>query len=270
METSAEHKDNGNEAKDAPGKATEEGATPAKEGAAEQASAKDESVPAEKSAAEHEGESAKSEADTEETKDEGDANTADKAKPRAKVTPVRRGVRGPGAARVSAAPKKGGSLGKSLALFVLIVGGLAAGFAILGREDSPNAPPAKPKWSAGQEVDVDITLVKTDRSELGCASAEEIGDKRCGFDGTQKPRTISNDKSIFKPYTTTDRIQFLGAGLWDSLGASNLPATRFSAKCKYKVEGTLKKVDVRWESTGPWYPVTDWYAGSLSACKITP
>ena len=148
------------------------------------------------------------------------------------------------------------------------MGGLAVGFAILGREDSPNAPPAKPKWTTGQVADVDITLVKTDRTELGCASAEEIGNKRCAFDGSQKARPAADDRTTYKPYTTTDRIQFVGAGLWAELGATNLPAARFTVKCKYKVDGVLKKLDVRWESTGTWYPVTDWYAGTLSECKI--
>ena len=171
---------------------------------------------------------------------------------------------------MAATPKKGGSLGKSLVLFIIIVGGLAAGFAILGREDTPNAGPAKPKWSTGQVVDVDVTLVKTDRTELGCASAEEVGDKHCAFDGAQKVRPAGDDKKTYKPYTTVDRVQFVGAGLWSELGSAALPPNRFTVKCKYRIEGTLKKLDVRWESAGPWYPQGDWYAGTLSECKITP
>ncbi len=40
-------------------------------------------------------------------------------------------------------------------------------------------------------------------------------------------------------------------------------------KCKYKVEGALKDVGVRWEQTGQWYPNKEWYAGSISDCKLS-
>ena len=48
-----------------------------------------------------------------------------------------------------------------------------------------------------------------------------------------------------------------------------LPATRFTVKCKYKVEGKMRKPAVRWSSEGPWYERTeDWYSGLLSSCVI--
>jgi hypothetical protein len=183
--------------------------------------------------------------------------------------PLAKGRRGPGAGRTPA--PQSGSLGKSMILFVIIVGGLAAGFAILGREEQ--MAPSRPKWTPGQVVDVELTVVRNDAKDLACASTEEPGGKHCGFDGADKPWSKgdpNDEKKTYKPYTTTDRLQLVGAGLWSDPGmsADKMPATRFSVKCKYKVEGTMKKLNVRWEQTGQWFPNAEWYAGSFSDCKI--
>jgi hypothetical protein len=187
------------------------------------------------------------------------------------------GARGPGANRPKPAPAQGGSLGKSVLLFVVIVVGLGAGFAILGRE--PPAEQARPKWKTGDTVDIEVTLVPSDRQDLACASDQEITGKHCAFEAMNKPWSKgggepSDDKQILKPYTTAppEHIQFTAAGLWSepALSKEKLPATRFSVKCKYKVEGTLKSVAVRWEQTGQWYPQNEWYTGTLTDCKLTP
>jgi hypothetical protein len=165
-------------------------------------------------------------------------------------------------------------------LFVLGAGlcvavvGLGAGFAILGRE-SPTEQ-TKPKWTVGQVVDIEVTLVRSDRQDLACAAPDDIGGKHCAFEAANKPWSkggdVNDDKKLLKPYTTVEHVQFTAAGLWSdpALAADKLPATRFSVKCKYKVEGTLKSVEVRWEQTGQWYPNGGWYAGTVSDCKIAP
>jgi hypothetical protein len=212
--------------------------------------------------------------DDEEEEDEEEEEPAPK-RPAARGPGARgvKGARGPGAgrARVPAAPS--GSLGKSVALFFVIVIGLGAGFAILGRE--PPQEVSKPKWKVGEMADVEVTLVRSDRQDLACASAEEVAGKHCAFEAQNKPfgkGDPNDDKTILKPYTTMDRVQFTAAGLWVDPGMApdKLPATRFSVKCKYKVEGSLKNVAVRWEQTGQWYPQNDWYAGTISDCKLTP
>jgi len=179
-------------------------------------------------------------------------------------------ARGQGArGRASAGAQQGSSLGKSMILFVVIIGGLAAGFAILGRDEQQ--APAKPKWSVGQTVDVEITLVKSDKTDLACSSTEEIAGRHCGFEAMNKPwsKGGAEDKLLLKPYTTTDRIQFAAAGVWsDPALATSVPGSRFSLKCKYKVEGSLKNLAVRWDPAGQWFPQTDWFAGSVSACKV--
>jgi hypothetical protein len=220
----------------------------------------------------------------EEEEDEDDDAGVEKTTPMpvAKRPPAKSAKgRGPGASRSRQVPPRGGqsgSLGKSVLLFFVIVIGLGAGFAILGRE-APPGEVAKPKWTVGQTVDVEITVVKSDRQDLACASGEEVAGKHCAFDAFDKAPTppkpwtksdVSDDKKLLKPYTTTDRIEFAAAGLWSEPGLSpdKLPATRFSVKCKYKVDGHLKDVGIRWDQAKPWYANKDWYAGSVSDCKI--
>src|SRR5262249_10157610 len=119
------------------------------------------------------------------------------AKPGVKPVPGKPGQK-PGTGRPGAKPgmvkaqalkkgvpaKKGGSLGKSMILFVIIVAGLAGGFFFLGREDSGGVN--KPKWQTGSTVDVEVTLVKGDAKDLACSSTEEINGKHCAFEADGK------------------------------------------------------------------------------------
>jgi hypothetical protein len=218
--------------------------------------------------------------DQAEAKAEADEKTSDASEDEA-PKPAKKAAksgkaRARGAARGRPAPQpaaqQGSSLGKSMILFVVIIGGLAAGFAILGREEQQ--APAKPKWSVGQTVDVEITLVKSDKNDLACSSTEEVGGKHCAFEAMNKPwskGSTTDDKALLKPYTTTDRIQFTAAGVWsDPALATSIPPSRFSLKCKYKVEGTLKNLAVRWDPAGQWFPQNEWFAGSVSDCKVVP
>jgi hypothetical protein len=199
-----------------------------------------------------------------------DGDAEGEAKP-AEITakPVKK--RGPGS-RGRAPVRQGSSLGKSMILFLVIILGIGGVIALLGREDAPPGP-NKPKWATGQTVDVEITLVKTDRGDLACGSPTTVGGKHCAFEAQGKPfaQPTTDDKLILKPYTTTDRIQFTAAGLWSEpvLAPDKVPPSRFNVKCKYKVEGTIKAPAVRWNETGPWHASTDeWFAGSVSNCQI--
>jgi hypothetical protein len=204
--------------------------------------------------------------ETDDLNDQGAGENAQNADP-APERPSRRRPRRP-----PPPPPRKGSLGTSMVLFVIVVGGLAAGFAILGKEPAGGGSSA-PKWQTGKDVDVEITLVANDKSELACGSATELEGKKCGFEDQNKPWKTgapTEDKKLFKPYTTTDNVQFLAAGLWsDPALSGTLPAARFAVKCKYKVEGKLAKPAVRWNSEGPWYPQTnEWYAGAVHDCKL--
>jgi hypothetical protein len=179
-----------------------------------------------------------------------------------------KGARKPIAAR----PRTSGSMVKTMILFLIILGGLGAAFFLLSPQDGASVP--APKWNTGQTVDVEITLVHTDAKDLACASTEEIAGRKCEFETQAKPRPKAEgdeaDRKLLKPYTTTDRVQFLAAGIWSDPGLKGkLPASRFSVKCKYTVEGKIKKPGIRWSTD--WYdPGGDWYAGVVSGCALVP
>jgi hypothetical protein len=170
---------------------------------------------------------------------------------------------------------KGGSLTKSVLLFIVVVGGLAAGFALLGREQGGAGRAANAAWKTGQTVDVEITLVKQDREELMCAAAQEINGRRCAQERANKPwgtPSSADDKKLLKPYTTTNGAELLAAGLWSEPSmTTNLPPTRFSVKCKFTVEGIVKAPAIRWASDRPFYDSpSDWPAGAVTGCTVIP
>jgi hypothetical protein len=227
--------------------------------------------------------------------DDEDDEEEDEPKPAAKPQPVAAkpqpvaakpqpksaaGAKRPGApakpgAKKGAPAKKGGSPVKAMVLFVVIVGGLGLLMWALSGGEGGGDGPVTPKWAVGTTVDVEITLVPTDSKDLACAAADELGGRHCAFESQAKAWSKgdnSDDKKLLKPYTTTDRIQFLAAGLWSdpALAPGKLPATRFSVKCKYAVEGKMKKPSVRWASDGPWYDSNEWYSGAVSSCALVP
>ncbi len=201
--------------------------------------------------------------------EEAEPAAAEKAQPaKSEAQPSRPQPR----AKRPPAPPSSGALGTRMTLFVVVVGALAAGFAVLGKE-SGGGGPAAPKWKVGQEANVEITVVPNDRVELACASTTDIAGRKCEFETQVKANPKQEDDTkLLKPYTTTDQVQFLAAGLWaEPALKANMPTTRFSVKCKLKVEGKVAKPGIRWNSEGPWYPQTnDWYAGVVSGCSVVP
>lgn len=179
----------------------------------------------------------------------------------------------PARPRAAAAPTQGGtSFSRNMILFVIGLGVVGAAFAYLGQETQQGPAPA-PKWKVGETVDLEITLVASDNTDLACAAANEVAGKHCAFESQSKPwsKPTTDDKVTLKPYTTTNGIEFAAAGLWsdEALAPAKLPKTRFSVKCKYTVEGKLTTPSVRWKSDGPWFTAkSDWYAGAVSACKL--
>jgi hypothetical protein len=276
----------------------------AKDTAADDAEASDEKKAAEdkakedesKASAAKEDESKASDDDEDDEDEDEDEDEDDEAKPAAKpaaTSPAKSAAAAKPAARPAAAKsapatakrgvgqpgrgkpvprQRGGSLGKTMILFVVIIGGLGAAFAMLGREDT-----SPPKWNVGQTLDLDVTLVPSDARNLACATPEEIAGRHCAFEAAGKPWSkgdSTDDKMVLRPYTTTNNIQLFAAGLWSDpgMGAAALPKddARFTARCKYKVEGSIKKAQVRWKANDAWY---DWndvrYTGTLSDCKVS-
>lgn len=226
---------------------------------------------------------ATSEAETQETKaDEGETRDAETTKQAAgSASPKRAKAGKPGArakrpagskpgARPRSAQPQGGSLGKSMILFVIIIGGLAGAFAYFGRE--PASAGTGVKWKIGDKSEVEITLVASDLKDLSCWSEEEVKERHCAFESPTKgwSKGDADEKKLLRPYTTTDRAQFLGAGLWSEPALTGkLPAARFAVKCNFTVEGKMKKPGIRWSAEGPWMDRTDdWFTGILTDCKL--
>jgi hypothetical protein len=201
----------------------------------------------------------------------GASSKAASAKARTPDAPVARGVKAAPKVDASKAPPAAG-LGKSVLLFVVVVGGLSLLMLALGAERGGSAA-APPKWNEGQSVDVDITLVSTDKTDLACASGTEVKGLHCGFESQGKRWTkgdAADDKKILRPYSTTNNINMLAAGVWSepALAGDKMPGARFTFKCKFNVVGKMPRADVRWHEGEGWNNVTEWYTGSVSDCKI--
>jgi hypothetical protein len=226
----------------------------------------------------------KDEADEKEEGEEEESATAKPAAKEAKPAASKPAAAKPAAARparpkaegreeVAARPPPSAGLGKSVMLFVLVVGGIALLMLVLGAERGGGGP-VIPQWKEGQQVEIDITLVSTDRQDLACASGTEMKGMHCGFE-TQARRWSkgdpNDDKATLRPYSTTANVNFLGAGVWSepALLPDKLPNTRFSVKCKFDVAGKMPRADVRWHEGEGWNNVTDWYVGKVSDCKMS-
>lgn len=163
-------------------------------------------------------------------------------------------------------------LGKSVTLFIMVVGGISLLMLLLGTEKGGGGA-SPPKWEEGKSYDIDITLVSTDKQDLACASGTEIKGLHCGFESQARRWSkgdANDDKKMLRPYSTTNGIQFFAAGLWSepALAPDKLPATRFSVKCKLNVAGKMPRADVRWHEGEGWNNVSDWFTGSVADCKL--
>jgi hypothetical protein len=236
-----------------------------------------------------------SESDDDEDESESDDDDSDEdespkpaeAKPKPKLKPGKKPGRKPLAASSRAAKRRKkaekGSSTRNIILYIVVIGGIALAFAYLGQQEGGGAAtPAPPKWKAGDVADVSVTLVTTDVKDLACAAEAELDGLHCGYADKRKPHPkgndTRNDATLLQPYTTTDRVQFLGAGMWTNpeLKAKlekedwENPSPRFTVNCKYHVAGKMSEAAVRWKPEHGWLAdaATDWYAGKLTDCKI--
>lgn len=168
-------------------------------------------------------------------------------------------------------PPPAASLGRSVVLFVVVFVTLAAGFAFLSSSD-PFSERNAPRWRKGQKVQLNITLDPRDDLNLACASKAVVEGKRCEFEAkNQKYAGELDDKQLLRPYTTTDGVQFLAAGLWTQpeLEKAKRPRERFTIACTLTVDGNVASPAVRWNPAGAWNEKNQsWFAGSVSDCKV--
>lgn len=129
-----------------------------------------------------------------------------------------------------------------------------------------NAPPAALR--TGTSAPVAVTLVAADREGLSCAADHPIAGHACAFTAPDA-KPASDGPGTLKPYTTTDRRQFLATGLWSQAAlVGPLPSGRFTVDCTLSVEGVAPDVKVRWSPDTPWRPASGWPVGILKDCAL--
>lgn len=141
-------------------------------------------------------------------------------------------------------------------------------------------------YTAGQNADVAITLVSTDARALACAGTEEVNGRHCEYETqTQRWTKPPSDpakpatQTVLAPYKTSDDVMLLIPGLFSepalqqrlSIDPPNFGQehSRFLAHCKMHIEAKMAKFDVRWQTSGPWYPSTDVWTATVSGCTIS-
>lgn len=199
------------------------------------------------------------EASPEETQDQETSSLPQKSKRKKKGAPEK---------------NKPKPIARIIALLVLV--GIPAALLLLsGKQPSKGANlPASTRWSVGSEQEIRITLISQDKTNLSCASTEVLAGKHCEYEAKDKKWSKggdNGDKTIYKPYRLVgNNDPALIAGLWSEPALQGaLPGERFSAKCKLKIEGKIKKPTVRWGPKDPWYDEPfDWPAGTVSGCSI--
>jgi 4-amino-4-deoxy-L-arabinose transferase-like glycosyltransferase len=124
----------------------------------------------------------------------------------------------------------------------------------------------------------DITLVTSDREDLGCASHDSIQSFHCGFTD-ETARWQGDERHKLQPVYTRDRHLYLIAGIFfePAIRAryqSELPdkprdqLKRFTADCQLHVVGTLAGVRTRWAADSTWSEPQEIEVGTIANCKI--
>jgi len=129
-------------------------------------------------------------------------------------------------------------------------------------------------WYKGGTRSVEVTLIRDDVENLGCASDAVVDGLHCEhlINQTVFAPGDTADAVQLRPYNTVDMNLFLGAGLWSSLGrTAALPAGRFTVVCNFHMVGVIKSVSLRFDRGGPFAPATKTLpAGILTDCGIPP
>lgn len=127
-------------------------------------------------------------------------------------------------------------------------------------------------WKLNSTKMIEITVVAEDRVNLACSSDITIGGVHCGYRNNRQQwgGEPKNDSQVLQPFNTVANELFLGAGLWTSPALpKQLPGTRFTVMCNYKVLGAAKSVSLRWAPKGSFDPLKSSVAvGALSDCVI--
>jgi hypothetical protein len=136
-------------------------------------------------------------------------------------------------------------------------------------------------YGRGTELDIPITLVTSDREDLGCAFDATVGDYRCEVksDGTAWPSPPER-KHRLAPYYSEDRRLFLLPGLFeqpalaeryrheDPTGRARSSLRRFSARCKLRLVKKVEGFKVRWLHNDSWHDSGPAWVAEVAGCTV--
>ena len=166
---------------------------------------------------------------------------------------------------------------------------LGLGIYIWWATGDPATPPESPKPSmyVGAVLDVPITLVTADKSDLACAVDADFDGYRCQYQTKEKawegldPKNPEHRKKMLVPYMTVDDVMFLIPGMFedpavDERYRDELPKARsrerlerFTAQCKLKLIREVENVVVRWKPEGEWQGPHKVWIGEASSCQVS-
>jgi hypothetical protein len=153
----------------------------------------------------------------------------------------------------------------------------------------PSTPPEHPKPSLFQDavIDVPLTLVTADKTDLACASEQEFEGYHCAFKKTTEAwpdldaTNAEHRKKMLVPYMTVDNVMFLIPGMFEDPAIDEryrdevprkLPRDRlerFTAQCKLTLRKEVEGVMVRWNPTGDWQGPNKVWIGEVSNCQVS-
>ena len=179
------------------------------------------------------------------------------------------------------APKKSGFSLRNVLVFGGLVALLLAAFGVLGNRDQ-GGPNNAPKWKLNEPVDVEITLVASDANDLGCAMEGDVKGLHCAFSTVNAKHpaagTARDDEKLLQPYSTTNKQNFLAAGVWQQVDTKDpaaldakvkaLANPRFSLTCKFTPRERAKTAKVQWKPGSDWGPGDGWFVGDVKDCKL--
>lgn len=126
-------------------------------------------------------------------------------------------------------------------------------------------------WRIGTTRQVEVTLVRTDKQNLACASDAVVAGLHCAFQRNFAAAAGSaDDPRVLQPYNTTGEELLLGAGLWTSPDLKGpLPPARFTVVCNYHIEGVTRSAAIRFGAGAAFSPVAKVVTvGSLTDCVL--
>jgi hypothetical protein len=128
-------------------------------------------------------------------------------------------------------------------------------------------------WRIGSTRVVELTIVKEDKRNLGCAADPVIAGLHCGHrrDLQEVVPVSADNPQILQPYNTVGNELLLGAGLWNCPDlAEPLPEGRFTVVCSFQIKGVMKSAAIRFDASASFGPVGRTITlGTFSDCMIS-